>query len=124
MEYFLFNIKNMQQISRSLIVSHEIFSNHLYVSKFYPEIFRELDSRYMSATCFYLLIHHAAEVFHIGPSCCINLETDVSVFETFYMRLKDFDFKIFHPRPVQKAYVRGLYKKIVMDTDRIIHRLP
>ncbi len=118
-EYFLYSKEKEKQISRSLIVSHEIYSGSIYVSKFYPEIYKELNCKYLSAACFYMIIHHAAHIFHTANHCCVNLETENSVFEHFYSRLNDFDFKIFHPRPLEKVSLRGHYHSIPMGTEMI-----
>lgn len=119
LDYFLLSKENSTEISRSLILSHEIFSNSLYISKFYPEIYKELNCKYLSATCFYLIAHHAIEKFHLADNCCINLETDVKIYESFYSRLVDFNFKIHYNRPANRLYLRGRYHPISFSTDMI-----
>ena len=42
-EYYISNRKRRQVISRQLTLSHELFSGNLYVSKFYPEIYKEIN---------------------------------------------------------------------------------
>lgn len=118
-EYFLFSKEKLTEISRSLIVSHEIFSQSLYVSKFYPEIYRELNCKYLSAACFYLMAHHAIRQFHLCDNCCVNLEAEDMVFDAFYSRLDDFDFKVKHNRPSNRVYVRGKYHEIPFSTKMI-----
>jgi hypothetical protein len=115
-EYFLFSKEKLAEISRSLIVSHEIFSKSLYVSKFYPEIYRELNCKYLSAACFYLMAHHAIRQFHLCDNCCVNLEAEDTVFDSFYSRLTDFDFKIQCSRPSNRVYVRGRYHEMPFPT--------
>lgn len=119
-EYTLYKQSSNRQISKSLIVSHEIFPNSIYVSKFYPEIYKQLNCRYLSAACFYMLVHHAASTFLLPDHCNVNLETDQEVYKDFYARLNDFDFKIFHSRPAQRCYVRGQYHQMPFFTDMII----
>ena len=118
-EYFLFSKEKLCEISRSLILSHELFSKSLYISKFYPEIYKELNCKYLSAACFYIIAHHAASQFHLTDNCCVNLETDNSVFESFYSRLNDFRFKVHCSRPCDKVYLRGHYHKMGFQTDMI-----
>lgn len=118
-EYFLDSKEKMKQISKTLIVSHETFSGSLYVSKFYPEIYKELNSRYLSATCFYLVAHHAIKLFHLADNCGIDLETDVMVFKEFYSRLNDFNFKIRYNRPADRVCLIGRYHELPLSTDMI-----
>lgn len=120
-EYYIYSKAKHKEISRQLIVSHEIFSDSLYVSKFYPEIYKELNCKYMSAACFYMMIHHAAKLFSTHDNCCVNLETDADIFENFYSRLNDFDFKIQYSRPAHKVSLRGHYHSISLGTEMILH---
>nr|WP_319394377.1 hypothetical protein [uncultured Desulfobacter sp.] len=111
MEYFLCSRQTGKQISKTLIVSHEAFSGSLYVSRFYPELYKEINCKYLSAACFYLLIHHAAGAFQLQNKCRVNLETDKEVFSQFYSRLQDFHFYIRYARPADKVYLTGNYEK-------------
>ena len=45
MEYFLCSRQTGKQISKTLIVSHEAFSSSLYVSRFYPELYKEINCK-------------------------------------------------------------------------------
>jgi hypothetical protein len=118
-EYFLFSREKNARISRSLIISHEVFSNSIYVSKFYPEIYREIRCRYLSAACFYLMAHHAVKNFHLADNCCVHLESETRVFNDFYARLNDFNFKICIVRPADRVYITGRYHQLPFDTDMI-----
>ncbi len=120
LEYFLYSKEKMRQISKNLIISHDLFSKSLYVSKFYPELFRELNCKYLSAACLYLMVHHAVKIFHLSDHCCVNLETDTVVFNNFYSRLNDFDFKITYNRPSERVSLRGHYHEIPFNTDEVI----
>ncbi len=117
--YFLYSKESSTTISRDLIVSHAVFSKSLYVSKFYPEIYRELNCRYLSAACFYLIAHHAIQTFHLADNCWVNLEAEETVYESFYSRLNDFDFKIQYHRPANRSHVRGRYHQIPLNTEMI-----
>ncbi len=123
LEYFLYSKEKMRPISKNLVVSHDLFSGSLYVAKFYPEIFREMNCKYLSAACFYLMAHHAIKIFHLSDHCCVNLETETEVFNTFYSRLNDFDFKITYKRPSERVCLRGQYHKIPFYTDEIIRHI-
>lgn len=118
-EYFLFSKDKMSEISRALIVSHEIFSKSLYISKFYPEIYKELNCKYLSAACFYLMAHHAVKEFHLSDNCCVNLEAEDKIFNQFYAKLDDFEFKIQCNRPSNQLYLRGRYHRMPFNTTMI-----
>jgi hypothetical protein len=124
LEYFLYSKEKNSRISKTLVVSHDSFSGSLYVAKFYPEIFREMNCKYLSAACFYLMAHHAAKLFHLTDNCCVNLETDLAVFNKFYGRLDDFNFKIHYHRPSEKVRLKGHYHEIGFGTDEILHHIP
>lgn len=119
LEYFLYNKDRSTQISRTLILSHEVFSGSLYISKFYPEIYKELNCKYLSAACFYMLVHHAVKTFHLLDNCCVTLETEASVFEIFYSRLDDFDFRIRYNRPCDRVCLKGRYHSFPFSSDMI-----
>lgn len=119
LEYYLYNKKDRGQISKTLIYSHNTFSKSLYVSKFYPEIYKELNCKYLSATCFYLLAHHAVGKFHLLDNCDVTLETDTCVFEQFYSKLNEFDFRIKHNRPSDRVCLTGHYHALPFSTDMI-----
>lgn len=120
MEYVLHKHTSKKQISKSLIISHEIFPNSLYVSKFYPEIYTQINCKYLSATCFYMIVHHAATTFDLPDHCNVNLETDRTVYNDFYARLDDFCFKICYARPAEHVYVRGTYKLMSFPINMIV----
>jgi len=64
----------------------------LYVSRFHPELYLLPNSKYLSATCFYLLIQHCALVFTLSDKFHISLETVPKVWGCFYRKLGDFNF--------------------------------
>ena len=91
-EYFIADKKNSDEISFSLVFCYDIFARQLHISKFYPGLFRQPDSRYLSAACFYLLFNHCTAFFNLGPEHSIFLQCKEEVFENFYARLKEFSF--------------------------------
>ncbi|MFH2093800.1 MAG: hypothetical protein ABIJ31_15680 [Pseudomonadota bacterium] len=122
-EYFLHSKEKNKQISKNLIVSHELFSHSLYVSRFYPELYKESGCRYLSAACFYMVAHHAIGLFDLKDNCCVNLEAETIIFNDFYSKLKEFDFKICYNRPCDRAYVRGHYHALGISTDMVLPHL-
>lgn len=121
MEYYLHTRDRKMLISKSMIISHSLCSNSVYVSKFYPEIYRELNCKYLSAACFYMIIHHAADHFHLNDGCLVNLESETAVFERFYSRLREFDFRIKYHRPTDRVSAEGRYMRLPFDITAIRH---
>ena len=94
MEYFIMDKTRMECISQNLVITLDIHKKNIHVARFYPEIYKQLNSKYMSAACFYLLVHHFAQCFHLDETYHIDLETTPSVFHGFYEKLKDFHLHI------------------------------
>ena len=93
-EYFIHQRTSGETISSALIFSVNPGAHDLHVSRFYPELYRQPDHKYMSAACFYLLIHHCAQCYKMDDACHISLETVPAVSDDFYCRLKDFNFHV------------------------------
>ena len=93
-EYFINRRCSTDIISSALILSYNPLKNDLHVSRFYPELYMLPNSKYMSATCFYLLIQHCAGVFTLDDKCHISLETVPTVSDRFYRKLGDFNFTV------------------------------
>jgi hypothetical protein len=93
-EYFIKNTDSSETLSQALILSYNASMRDLHVSRFHPELFRQTNSKYMSAACFYLLIHHCAVTYFLDNACHISLETTPDIYDAFYGRLKDFNFHI------------------------------
>jgi hypothetical protein len=92
-EYFITDKGTEKQISYSIVFSLDIHSKHIHISHFCPELFKQIDSRYLSAACFYLLIHHFGNVFHLDKTYGISLETIPATYDRFFSKLKDFDLR-------------------------------
>ncbi|MBI9074883.1 MAG: hypothetical protein JEZ02_05665 [Desulfatibacillum sp.] len=93
-EYFIESLSTHQTISSALVLSQNTFANNLHVSRFYPELFKLSETKYMSAVAFYLMIHHFSQTHHLNGKSQISLDTTNAVFEQFYSHLKDFHFEI------------------------------
>ena len=91
-EYFINKRFSDETVSSSLIFSYSEIKKDLHVSRFYPELYLQSNSKYMSAACFYLLIHHCAESYSLDDSCRISLETVPMIGNGFYRKLADFNF--------------------------------
>ena len=93
-EYFIHRRFSDETISSSLVFSYNSSIRDLHVSKFYPELYMQSDSKYMSAVCFCFLINHCAETFSLDESCHISLETVPEISDGFYKKLRDFNFHV------------------------------
>lgn len=110
-EYFVYDRKTGNTISSSVVLSYNSLSNDLHVSRFHPELYLEIDSKYMSAVCFYLIIHHSMASFSLDNTCHISLETKPTIGDDFYKKLKDFNFQI-------RKYGLGNVVELVSDTGK------
>ena len=93
-EYFIHNRFSSETISHSLVFSFNPQAKDLHVSRFYPELYLQSNPKYLSAACFYLLVHHFANAYSLDNACHISLETVPTVSDTFYKKLKDFNFRV------------------------------
>lgn len=118
-EYHLSKIADNQEISFSLIFSLDTFAKYIYVAKFYPELFRQENSHYLSAAVFYLLIHHFAQHYHLTSDYRIFLRTTFTVFQQFYCLLKDFHFQIMRAGVGDRVEVESPFTPVRIDTTMI-----
>jgi hypothetical protein len=93
-EYFINKRHSSDIISSALIFAYNLQKKDLHVSRFHPELYLLSNSKYLSAVCFYLLIHHCAAVFTLDNTCHISLETVQKVSDSFYKKLGDFSFNV------------------------------
>jgi hypothetical protein len=93
-EYFIKRRFTVKTISSSLVFAYNPSKGDLHVSKFYPELYLQPNSKYMSAVCFCFLIHHCAETFILDGSCHVSLDTIPAISDRFYKKLKDFNFHV------------------------------
>ena len=118
-EYFLNSRKQDAQISQNLILSWDAWHKGIYVSKFYPELFRRAASKYLSAACFYLMIYHAVHLFHLKDECPVWLETDCDVFRNFYAKLPEFEFRISSNRVGNRVCLAGVFHDLPIHPEEI-----
>jgi hypothetical protein len=91
-DYFIIDIKTGKYISKEILFVLDPLERCLVVSRFFPEIYKQNSSKYLSATCFYLLIRHFIQVSDMTLDSTISLTAKQEVFKNFYAKLKDFDF--------------------------------
>ncbi len=98
-----------------MILSWDTRAKGLYISKFYPRLYLESASKYLSAACFYLMIFHAVHEFHLKDECMVWLETDCGVFQDFYSKLKEFDFVVSRSRVGGRVCLKGVFHDLSLD---------
>ncbi len=118
-EYFIADKNTHEQISYAIIFSLNRDSKELHVSKFCPELYKQIDAKYLSAACFYILIHHFGNIYHLGKHYSITLETRRATYKAFFSRLKDFDLLTQGPTLFKTVAVIGDYPALDVNTSMI-----
>jgi len=118
-EYFVSDKATNKDISRAVIFSLNRGSKEINVSKFWPELYKQTDCKYLSAACFYLLTHHFANMYHIPKSYRIHLETRPETHTGFFSKLKDFHLHLEGLKLCQSAEVCGDYPRLDMDVSMV-----
>lgn len=118
-EYFLDSRERLELVSENLILSWDVRKKGLYISKFYPRLYLEEGSKYLSAACFYLMVFHAVHEFHLRDLCTVWLETDLRVFNDFYAKLREFEFRISSARIGDKVCLTGAFHDLPIHTREI-----
>ncbi len=111
-EYFINRRDIPDTVSSSLVFSCNSAARDLHVSRFHPGLYLQPDSKYLSAACFYLLIHHCANAYEMDDAFHISLETIPVISDSFYMQLKDFNFHI-------RRYGLGNVVELISDIIRL-----
>ena len=118
-EYFIIDRKTEEQISRAIVFSLNTCSRQIHVSRFCPELFKQMECKYLSAACFYLLIHHFGNIYHVDRGYDIHLETIPETYERFFSRLKDFCLLNKGIKLCKTCEVSGEYPVLEVDTSMI-----
>ena len=122
-EYFISEKGKGEAISYALVLSLNRSSRQIHVSRFYPELHKHMESKYLSAACFYLLVHHFGEIFHLGKEYSIHLETRPATYKRFFSKLKDFDLRDNGLKLVETVDVLGNYPPLDIDTSMIERKI-
>ena len=121
-EYFITDKGTAVEISFMIVLSLDTISREIHVSRFYPELYKKLRSKYLSAACFYLLIHHFCNLFRLGDGYSITLETRLATFDLFFSKLRDFHLKNMGLKLCETVAVAGDYHPLDVDTSVIKER--
>ena len=118
-EYFLTDKSSEEQVSLALVLSLDTNSKEIHVSRFYPELYKQPKCKFLSAACFYLLIHHFADCYHLTSDYSISLDTRPATYENFFSRLKDFHFQLKRLNLVQTAQISSDYEPLQIDLSMV-----
>lgn len=118
-EYVLADAITAEQVSFDLVLSRNRFAKQIHVCKFYPGLHRQDDTRYLSAACFFLLVHHFGQHYNLNRVYTIFLQTRHEVFTQFYATLKDFCFQIRGQATADNVNVWSTYVPCAIDTSMI-----
>ena len=124
LEYFVYEKKTGLDISCSLTVSFDDTTGQISVMSFYPGLYLHPGTRYFSAVCFFMVMQHLTNFYHIECDCRILLNTKKEVFNTFYALLKDFGFYILVSGEKDLVDIESRFLSLAMDTSMINERAP
>ncbi len=118
-EYFIADKNTHEQISYAIIFSLNRDSKELHISRFCPELYKQIDGKYLSAACFYILIHHFGNTYHLSKDYSITLETRPATYKAFFSRLRDFDLLNKGLSLCKAVSVMGEYPELDVNTSMI-----
>jgi hypothetical protein len=121
-EYFIRDRRSAAEISYALILCLNQFSHRIHVSKFHPELHKQPNAHYLSAACFYLLVHHFAQHYGVTSAYTIFLQTRPAIFEHFYALLRDFDFHVQAHGLGDNVDVSSCYRPCRVKTEMIVEK--
>jgi len=119
-EYFIRDKITHEQISYALVLSLNRFAKQINVGRFCPGLYKQPHCKYLSAACFYLLIHHFAKIYHLSEGYGIYLETKPATYKKFFSMLKDFNLKVKRIILCNTAEVCDVYHQDNIDTSMIV----
>jgi len=115
-EYFVIDKHTHEQISYDVILCLDRPAKRLIVRRFCPELYKQVECHYLSAACFYILIHHFAHEYHLPKDYCVCLETRREVYKNFFSLLSDFHLEVKKVKFGKSVEVCGDYPDIDIDT--------
>lgn len=114
-EYVITEKATGDQISYSIVLSLNTRSKQIHVSRFWPELYKQSEAKYLSAACFCLVIHHFAGLFHLNKGYCIALETRPATYRHFFSKLNDFHIHNAGVHLCESVEVVGEYPSLDID---------
>ena len=121
-DYYVDDIQSGQRISKEILFSLDRRNNRIVVARFYPEIFKQTNSKYLSATCFFLMIHHFSQALALPVQSTIYLCAKPLVFSSFYAKLNNFAFHVDGSKTDTYLDVVSAFDRLSVDTSMIVER--
>ncbi len=118
-EYFITDKDTGEEISYAVVFSLDNYSKRIHVGKFWPDLYKQTESKYLSAACFYILAHHFAHIYHLPHEYRLCLETRPATNKNFFSRLKDFGLRVKGSQMCQTIEVCGTYPALDINTSMI-----
>lgn len=122
LEYFVFDKEKGRDISCSLTGYYEMSAGEIRMMTFYPNICAQHDCHYLSAVCFFLVMQHLANYYHIESDTIILFNTWQGIFDRFWALLQDFDFHIVNCGEKGRVDIQSPFLPLIMDTSMISER--
>jgi len=121
-EYYVYEKKTGQDISCSLTVNFDKAARQINVMTFYPGLCQQQAPRYLSAVCFFVVMQHFGNFYHMGSDSGILINTRKGVFVTFYAQLQDFDFHLLRSGEEDRVDIQSHLLLLGMDTSMVEKR--
>ncbi|MDY6950556.1 MAG: hypothetical protein SWE60_03520 [Thermodesulfobacteriota bacterium] len=118
-EYFIEDRHSHEQISYDVILCLDGPGRRLIVRRFCPELYKQVGCHYLSAACFYVLVHHFAHEYDLPTDYSICLETRRETYQQFFSLLRDFHLEITTAKLGVAVEVCGDYPDIDIDTSML-----
>jgi hypothetical protein len=114
-DYFLYHRQSGKQVSYALGLLYDPETAAFHVCRFFPELFRQPNARYLSAAFFYFVVHHFAQALGIDTESPITAKTDPATYRQFYRRLADFSFHVSEVRSEKIVEIESTFTPRTMD---------
>lgn len=118
-DYYIGDIQSRTRISKEILFTEDRLKNRIVISRFYPQLYIQSGSKYLSAISFYLMVHHFMGINSIPSGCEIYLSAKQAVFQDFYRKLQDFNFVIQGPKTGDYLDVISPFETAAVDTSMI-----
>lgn len=118
-EYCISEIKTKKNVSCSIEISMDADTKRINVLMFYPGLDQLLDTHYFSSVCFFLIIHHFTQFFHLSSQYSICLKTKKIIFNSFYSHCDDFKFILCSEKNNEMVNITSFFKPLGVDVSMI-----
>ena len=118
-DYYIDDIRSHTRVSKEILFTEDRLKNRIVISRFYPQLYKQTESKYLSAISFFLMVHHFMGINTIPSGCDIYLSAKPAVFQNFYRKLQDFNFQILGPKTGDYLDAISPFEAAGVDTSMI-----